>query len=229
MFNLNPRYQPLAPSNDSSRPRTRLQRFHHTTSCYLLAWLITIAISASIGSLIGLRHRPCECSGIYSNPTIPLDTQKETFTYNRTFGADPREDPNTQAAWDSIVPFGQGTVRYASPETEQIYYTVSAVHQLHCLWSIHKSYYRSHVHGVTSTEHGDEREHHAKEKEQRHMRHCFDYLRQSLMCAADATLEPVDAALGGVTGWGVQRVCRDYVALAGWAEERRVSDAKGFQ
>ena len=61
----------------------------------------------------------------------------------------------------------------------------------------------------------------------RHMRHCFDYLRQSLMCAADATLEPVDAALGGVTGWGAERVCRDYAALAGWAEERRASDARG--
>ena len=33
------------------------------------------------------------------------------------------------------------------------------------------------------------------------------------MCAADSNLEPVDAALGGVTGWGSEKVCRDYGAL----------------
>jgi hypothetical protein len=38
------------------------------------------------------------------------------------------------------------------------------------------------------------------------------------MCAADSNLEPVDAALGGVTGWGSERVCRDYGALRRWAE-----------
>lgn len=63
---------------------------------------------------------------------------------------------------------------------------------------------------------------------ERHVRHCFDYLRQSLMCAADGTLEPVDFSLGGVTGWGVKRQCRDYEALKLWAEERRASNSLGF-
>lgn len=61
-----------------------------------------------------------------------------------------------------------------------------------------------------------------------HMRHCFDYLRQSLMCAADSSLEPVDSMLGGVTGWGNERFCRDYAALVTWAEHRRVSNMEGF-
>lgn len=61
-----------------------------------------------------------------------------------------------------------------------------------------------------------------------HMRHCFDYLRQSLSCAADSTLEPVVPQLGGVTGWGVSRRCRSFDELKAWAEKRRVSDAKGF-
>lgn len=33
-----------------------------------------------------------------------------------------------------------------------------------------------------------------------HVRHCLDYLRQSIMCAADSNLEPVNDNLGGVTG-----------------------------
>lgn len=61
-----------------------------------------------------------------------------------------------------------------------------------------------------------------------HMRHCFDYLRQSLMCASDTTLEPLDPELGGVTGWGVMRKCRDYQTVINWAEAHRASNEKGY-
>jgi hypothetical protein len=39
------------------------------------------------------------------------------------------------------------------------------------------------------------------------------------MCAVDSNLEPVDFELGGVTGWGSERVCRDFAGLMEWAEE----------
>lgn len=48
------------------------------------------------------------------------------------------------------------------------------------------------------------------------------------MCAADATLEPVDTTLGGVTGWGVLRRCRDFDELRRWAEMRPASNERGF-
>ena len=54
-----------------------------------------------------------------------------------------------------------------------------------------------------------------------HVAHCFDYLRQSVQCAADTNIEPVDFALGGVTGWGVKRVCRDFEEVKRLAEEWR--------
>jgi hypothetical protein len=37
-----------------------------------------------------------------------------------------------------------------------------------------------------------------------HDGHCFDYLRQSIMCSADMTLEHTNG-----TGWGVQHECRN--------------------
>ncbi|PLB51575.1 hypothetical protein P170DRAFT_461780 [Aspergillus steynii IBT 23096] len=160
---------------------------------------------------------------------IPLPTHKQIFLYNKTFGADPQTDNTTVAAWDSLLPainpypvlgnkqtVGQSSVRY--PPGSQNIYTLSVAHQLHCLWSIHQNYYSA-VHGAPDRQ-GD---HIAA-----HMRHCFDYLRQSLICASDSTLEPVDTKLGGVTGWGSERVCRDYAALSEWAEGRRVSNARGF-
>lgn len=52
-----------------------------------------------------------------------------------------------------------------------------------------------------------------------HSSHCFDYLRQSILCAADTTLE------GKTTsgpGWGSVHECKDYDALLAWANEHSV-------
>ncbi len=54
-----------------------------------------------------------------------------------------------------------------------------------------------------------------------HVRHCFDYLRQTLMCNADTNLEVIDWHTGGSTGWGFERQCRDYKKVVDWAERWR--------
>ncbi|KAI4695001.1 uncharacterized protein J4E84_001625 [Alternaria hordeiaustralica] len=57
-----------------------------------------------------------------------------------------------------------------------------------------------------------------------HIQHCFEYLRQALICAADTNLEDTkeevdeDGLLGVATkGWGSERVCRDFEAVKEWA------------
>ncbi|PQE31424.1 Tat pathway signal sequence protein [Rutstroemia sp. NJR-2017a WRK4] len=60
-----------------------------------------------------------------------------------------------------------------------------------------------------------------------HTTHCFDYLRQNLMCSADSTLEAFLEADGvtpraqGSTGWGVVHKCRNFDELKAWTEEFR--------
>ena len=46
-----------------------------------------------------------------------------------------------------------------------------------------------------------------------HVQHCIDFLRQSLMCNADTTLEIVDEAIKGVKGFGVRHECVDWDRL----------------
>lgn len=70
---------------------------------------------------------------------------------------------------------------------------------------------------------------HNKRPDPHHLRHCFDYLRQSLVCAADSNLEPVDFELGGVTGWSFQRTCRDFDRIKDWAEQWRSWDAASMK
>ena len=105
-------------------------------------------------------------------------------------------------------------------------YMLSAFHQLHCLVSqstqsathlyptdrvffLPKSYLVQHFQqGYGGTNLTQEVAHHSA--------HCFDYIRQALMCAGDTTLEGKTEA---GPGWGSVHECVDYDALLGWANE----------
>lgn len=57
-----------------------------------------------------------------------------------------------------------------------------------------------------------------------HVYHCFDYLRQVIICLADPTMDPFHptSETPGVIetlGWGNTHVCRDWEALSDWADE----------
>ncbi|KAE8340445.1 hypothetical protein BDV24DRAFT_175336 [Aspergillus arachidicola] len=63
-----------------------------------------------------------------------------------------------------------------------------------------------------------------------HLMHCWDYLRQAVMCHADTTLEWIPAPPNdkGSTGWGVEHTCGDYDAIARWAEDNRLKTTHGI-
>lgn len=61
-----------------------------------------------------------------------------------------------------------------------------------------------------------------------HLSHCWDYLRQAIMCHADTTLEWLGAPPDdiGSTGWGYEHQCRDYTAVFAYATAHRLTDKK---
>lgn len=75
--------------------------------------------------------------------------------------------------------------------TENIY-MLSAHHQLHCLRQLHLSFFDSRLDGG----------------HQKHAEHCFDYLRQGIICAGDSTLEGPDLGKSSLSGNGVVHRCR---------------------
>ncbi|KAF2399358.1 hypothetical protein EJ06DRAFT_478226 [Trichodelitschia bisporula] len=66
-----------------------------------------------------------------------------------------------------------------------------------------------------------------------HLDHCFDYLRQAVMCSGDTALEKAMVVDGErrreVLGWGVEHECRDYEAIFKFARERRSRDSFGIK
>ncbi|KAJ5223906.1 hypothetical protein N7468_008448 [Penicillium chermesinum] len=98
-------------------------------------------------------------------------------------------------------------------------------HNLHCLDALREVYYAA-VNGTLAQRDGG---HHHHEKDAEHVRHCLDYLRQSVMCAADTNLEPVvnELASGGdlfTTGWGFYRELPRYRTCEGVGERERVRE-----
>ncbi|EMD34969.1 hypothetical protein CERSUDRAFT_107019 [Gelatoporia subvermispora B] len=109
--------------------------------------------------------------------------------------------------WASVIPVGHGFVRLG-PD----YYAVSMYHQMHCLNSFRRMF--------TQARNESRAAHDAE-----HVLHCLTYLRQMVLCAADATLEPAFEAhnVDGRTtqaayGTGVTHECRDWVQVREFTE-----------
>lgn len=62
-----------------------------------------------------------------------------------------------------------------------------------------------------------------------HAGHCFEYLRQSILCCGDTALEGKQTTFPpgldvGSDGWDAKHVCRDYGQIRRHLEKHRVDD-----
>ncbi|KAK4250550.1 hypothetical protein C7999DRAFT_38393 [Corynascus novoguineensis] len=83
-------------------------------------------------------------------------------------------------------------------------YMMTVFHQLHCLSYVAEHWQRGYA-GINLTE-----------EVAHHTAHCFNYLRQGIMCSADTTLEGKTEA---GPGEGSEHECKDYDAVLEWANE----------
>lgn len=110
------------------------------------------------------------------------------------------EGSRATAEWNEIRPPGKGFIFLGE---EYYAFGVSMWHQMHCL---------NHIRAVLVN--GDDGSDHTA--------HCFHYLRQGILCAADTTLEPggtiMELPSGDkvATGVGDVHVCRDWKQVHDW-------------
>ncbi|KAM3066196.1 hypothetical protein ACMFMG_012139 [Clarireedia jacksonii] len=127
--------------------------------------------------------------------------------------------------WAKITPRGHGLVSIDHPEEygleEPILikptgksvsnepfltYQISVFHSIHCLSAIlysHAELLRGEKDPVP----------------QDHITHCFDYLRQSIMCTAHTKLEGDSASRGYIKPWGTMHTCANYDEVIDWANQ----------
>jgi len=200
----------------SSRFRTALVR---------ILFLSVFIVAAGILGFIHGLHR----GSPPSRTLVPeLSYRDVVFAPDGSF--DGGLDHKTVAAWDSLMPPGRGFVLVEDPSRFDLEpgiptdlgidrYSVSVFHQLHCLGLIRASYYSAKGGQDSVILHGGS---HLNETVRNHIHgehidHCFDFIRQALMCAADTTIEPAAIEKNGkriqVDGWGTLHKCRDWNAL----------------
>ncbi|KAF2799681.1 hypothetical protein K505DRAFT_294208 [Melanomma pulvis-pyrius CBS 109.77] len=182
----------------------------------LVYFICTLSVGISIGYTSG-RPLTVDKYGLLG----PSGALLKTFHYNRTFSLPP--NPTTNDAWDSLFPQGSGFIQHPALAPNQS--GIAVFHQLHCLNGLRKQYYAA----LDQNRNNDTMEIEARSGDGHvnpaHARHCFDLIRQSLMCAADTNIEPVNADLGGITGWGGERKCRDFQSVFEWAGRWAYVDA----
>ncbi|KAF2123208.1 hypothetical protein BDV96DRAFT_15554 [Lophiotrema nucula] len=168
-------------------------------------WVLVL-LGFMTGVFVGCSVRQIEFNRFPSKSALARNVRL-SFAYDKRYTG---SSPDTERVWDELLPVDFGFIKHStlSPDPS----AVAAFHQLHCLNGI-----RLHLDGKHSKRAASAHE----DVSPAHMRHCIDYLRQSIMCAADSNLEPVNEELGGVTGWGSERTCRDFDALVGWTRKHR--------
>jgi hypothetical protein len=105
------------------------------------------------------------------------------------------------------------------------FFAIAVFHELHCL--MHISSYMDHLVIQIRNKDWDIDEYKLK-----HNDHCFNYVRNALLCCGDTTLEGQaqagtgDENIQGTDGTGAVHVCRNYDEISEWAHARRITDGR---
>ncbi|KAF1847750.1 uncharacterized protein K460DRAFT_275988 [Cucurbitaria berberidis CBS 394.84] len=194
----------------------------------------------------------CELSILHKQPSslqlgeelnrlVPrFATEQRIFHSDQRYASDHKTITSINATkqhWRDLMPKGGGFLNvpdYSShtlpppmhflQTPDKDVYAIAVFHELHCL--MHMSGYIDKL--VMKIRNKDFT---LDEGEIGHNDHCFNYLRNALMCCGDTTLEgqsqaPMFKNVSGTDGTGAVHICRNYDEITVWAEGRRITDAK---
>ncbi|KAH8900793.1 hypothetical protein GQ53DRAFT_815648 [Thozetella sp. PMI_491] len=146
---------------------------------------------------------------------ITLDVMESGYLPNPS-NATAEENWNSDKLWSDLMPVGNGFVVATQgpeqlpeaqwvPQLQENLYQIAVYHQIYCLTTILMAYNQT-VQGYP--------------QEWAPIAQCFNYLRESLMCHADTTLEGKD------DDPTTYRVCKDYGEIRDWAQAHRQKPKK---
>ena len=126
------------------------------------------------------------------------------------FEASTRYGLDSDDEWRTIMPRGKGFVRLGP---NALPFEVSLYHQIHCLEHLRRTF----VDGLCLDD---------ANSVAQHVHHCLNYLRQSIVCNADTTLEPSyvlelenGRKVPAASGIDVVHKCRDWELLRNILED----------
>ncbi|KAK2754309.1 hypothetical protein CKAH01_17497 [Colletotrichum kahawae] len=152
-----------------------------------------------------------------------LKTAPRTFLLDLTYAMPP--SPKVDKAWSSLLPERGGF--FTHPKIAPTESCLAVFHQIHCLDMLRRALYEARPDilnqgrnstKTTSSSHGrrDKATDINEAHDMYHLGHCFDLLRQAIMCKPDLTVEIANSTLNGVTGFGTEHQCLNWEELMNW-------------
>ncbi|KAJ0165925.1 hypothetical protein CTA2_9444 [Colletotrichum tanaceti] len=210
---------------------SRLERYWRYSKIHLFYAILLIAVAA-----VSRYTSPGNTQQEYYGDE-PVKTELRLSTVPRTFklDLDYAMPPSVKVdeSWASIFPKEGGFFRH--PKLAPQKSCMAVFHQLHCLDMLREALYeaRPDLTNRTLTQNGSRSasshpEHDAANDRDHshdmyHIGHCFDLVRQSLMCKPDLTIEVPDPAVGGVAGFGTEHQCVNWQQLMDWMRDNEQS------
>ncbi|KAG9239633.1 hypothetical protein BJ875DRAFT_85516 [Amylocarpus encephaloides] len=208
--------------------------------CLLALALISFVAGLNVGQVWSHRHDSDgeeRGDGLVDPQAFIGDIPKKNIKFRFPSGYE-AIDENGDQIWDDLMPLGSGFVRvphprkYAMPRSTRIekdaedaeLYSVSMTHQLHCLAVLR--------HVIVKYEKHDK----SRFAGEGHEYHCLDYIRQSILCAGDTTLDHADIEYNadgsereyGFTGANATHRCRDWDAIRRVLIDKRFDNKTGI-
>ncbi|KAH7324813.1 hypothetical protein B0I35DRAFT_425006 [Stachybotrys elegans] len=214
-------------SEPVSKPVSFLQRPAYSLHLIIIGLALVLTSGAGFFAGVLWTQNALNINNYSSStaPKIPLPYTQTEFVYSSPFSLAPPQGEGSgdesEPIWDDLVPNGLGYFRDGkiAPKVS----IPTTFHQLHCLYILRRAYYSTRSDSqLESFDLGKNRTIHAA--------HCFDYLKQTITCSVDSTVEPYedDDNTDGFLGSGFLRQCRSFDALKQYVEKWRVFNATGF-
>ncbi|CAI6312387.1 unnamed protein product [Periconia digitata] len=186
----------------------------------ILALSFILAVTA--GYWIGRQQIPAQAR---NGLLVPPGSTHQKWHHNLTFTQKP--DDEAEAAWGSIIPVGRGFITH--PQLAPDVSNIAVFHQIHCLHAIYIAYYDALASAAMDLDEVPDFDNTTGTRTAPfHIRHCFDYIRQALMCHADTNLEVLDPVKHTTNGWNQTKTCRDYSQVKDFAEKYANSSDTGI-
>ncbi|KAI0512719.1 hypothetical protein F5B22DRAFT_290807 [Xylaria bambusicola] len=220
-------YLPASSQSKKARLLTFLCRYRWVVDALLVLVIITLLLDK-----FWPRSRDIEGNGDIVGFAPQFSQQIRKFSPDPGFVPENTSQffsEATKKKWLDILPKGLGYLEVKDPGKykniptnvatfkDRFVVATSMTHQLHCLHAIAEAYS-----ALTSDSTR------VPTDAEWHVAHCFDYLRQGIMCCGDVALEgdqtTFPEGVEGSDGWDAKHVCKDYSQILEYLNENRASD-----
>ncbi|THY18193.1 hypothetical protein D6D01_07335 [Aureobasidium pullulans] len=207
-------------SSSQSETRSPLQRHWLFYLTLIMNGILTIVMFSLLIWISVIQKRnydifahvpPYQSEIIYTPgiapPLLGPEFQKHTevFHRNESFMG---EKTKAYPAWHEILHRARhGRVAFESRPGE--FFGIGGYHELHCVWLLQQTIDKA-INGVVPDE-----------IEADHLYHCAEFLRQSVMCHADNTIERRFEGILGPFSANNTHVCGNWWALMDWADAHK--------